>query len=240
VIAIEQLTVRFGGVHSLNALSLSCADRITGLIGPNGAGKTTLLNVLSGFVRPQQGSVRVDEEDVLRLAPYRRAAFGIRRTFQTEQVVENLTVWDNVAAVADNVPVGDGTRADAVGSALAYVGLESRTRSLGAELSAHDRRMVEIARAVIGRPRLVMMDEPGAGLSEAESDHLRQVILAIPDFCSAQVLLVDHDVDLIAATCSATAVLDFGSLIANGPTADVLKDARVRAAYLGTIGSEAE
>jgi ABC-type branched-subunit amino acid transport system ATPase component len=233
VIAIEQLTVHFGGVHSLNALSLSCGDRITGLIGPNGAGKTTLLNVLSGFVRPQQGSVRVDDEDVLRLAPYRRAAFGIRRTFQTEQVVENLTVWDNVT-------VGDGTRAEAVGSALAYVGLESRARSLGAELSAHDRRMVEIARAVVGRPRLVMMDEPGAGLSEAESDHLRQVILAIPDFCSAQVLLVDHDVDLIAATCSATAVLDFGSLIANGRTADVLKDARVRAAYLGTIGSEAE
>jgi ABC-type branched-subunit amino acid transport system ATPase component len=100
-------------------------------------------------------------------------------------------------------------------------------------LIAHDRRMVEIGRALVGKPRLVMMDEPGAGLSDAESDHLRSVILGIPDFCGAQVLLVDHDVDLIGATCAATIVLDFGSLIAHGPTSQVLTDPKVRAAYLG-------
>ena len=99
--------------------------------------------------------------------------------------------------------------------------------------------MVEIARAAIGQPRLIMMDEPGAGLSETESDHLRQIILGLPTFCGAQVLLVDHDVDLIAATCNETLVLDFGSQIAHGPTAEVLRDAKVRAAYLGTLTGEA-
>ena len=95
--------------------------------------------------------------------------------------------------------------------------------------------MVEIARATVGKPRLLMMDEPGAGLAEEESDHLRQVIKAIPEFCGAQVLLVDHDVDLIQATCTATLVLDFGSRIAYGPTAEALADPKVRAAYLGVV-----
>ncbi len=102
-------------------------------------------------------------------------------------------------------------------------------------MNACDRRLVEIARCIIAKPRVVMMDEPGAGLSQTESDHLRQVIVGIPDYCGAQVLLVDHDVDLISATCHETLVLDFGSKIAFGRTADVLKDPKVRAAYLGTV-----
>jgi ABC-type branched-subunit amino acid transport system ATPase component len=233
MIEIENLTVKFGGVKSLNELTVSSASPITGLIGPNGAGKTTLLNVMSGFVKPSAGSVRIDGDDVLRLPPYRRAAFGIRRTFQTEQVVENLSVWDNLAGVLDNVPAGDRSRNASIHAVLDHVGLAHRSRALGSELIAHDRRMVEIGRALVGKPRLVMMDEPGAGLSDAESDHLRSVILGIPDFCGAQVLLVDHDVDLIGATCAATIVLDFGSLIAHGPTSQVLTDPKVRAAYLG-------
>ena len=112
---------------------------------------------------------------------------------------------------------------------------DSRTDAhrLGGELSASDRRMVEIARGIVGSPRLIMMDEPGAGLSEVEADHLRRVIVGIPEHCGAQVLLVDHDVDLISHTCSATLVLDFGVKIAYGPTEEVLKDPAVRIAYLG-------
>jgi len=239
MIEIEGLTVRFGGVKGINDLSATLPARITGLVGPNGAGKTTLLNVLSGFVRPSEGRIAVDGRDVLSLAVHKRAGFGIRRTFQNEQVVENLTVKDNVAAVLDNVPSGGQPAQRLIRKVLDYVGLTQQAQRLGSELNAYDRRMVEIARATVGQPRLVMMDEPGAGLAQDEVEHLRQVIVGIPDFCGAQVLLVDHDVDLISAVCEATLVLDFGSRIAYGPTAEVLKDPKVRAAYLGIVEGEA-
>ena len=122
-----------------------------------------------------------------------------------------------------------------IARALDFVGLSGRAHVKGVDLDAYDRRMVEIARATVGRPRLVMMDEPGAGLSHDESEHLRTVIASIHDYCGAQVLLVDHDVDLISATCSSTLVLDFGSPIAYGPTAEALADPKVRAAYLGGV-----
>ena len=233
MIAIDHLTVLFGGVRGINDLTATLPEKVTGLVGPNGAGKTTLLNVLSGFVAPAAGSVLVDGADALRLAVHKRAAFGIRRTFQNEQVVENLSAEDNVAAVLDNVPTGGQPRRQLIRKALDYVGLAPRAQARGGDLNAYDRRMLEIARATVGAPRLVMMDEPGAGLNEEETAHLRDVIVGIPAFCGAQVLLVDHDVDLISAVCVATLVLDFGSRIAYGPTADVLKDPKVRAAYLG-------
>ena len=133
------------------------------------------------------------------------------------------------------MPTGGRARRDIIAEALDYVGMGRQAERVGASLNASERRLVEIARCILARPRLVMMDEPGAGLSESEADHLRKVIVGIPSFCGAQVLLVDHDVDLISATCEETLVLDFGSKIAFGPTADVLKDAKVRAAYLGEV-----
>ncbi len=172
---------------------------------------------------------------MLRIPINRRAAFGLRRTFQTEQVVENLSVWDNVAAALDNLATGTKSRKELISAVLQYVGLLDGAERTGFSLNACDRRLVEIARCIIGQPRLVMMDEPGAGLSESEADHLRDVIIGIPEFCNAQVLLVDHDVDLISATCEETLVLDFGCKIAFGKTADVLNDPKVRAAYLGTV-----
>lgn len=239
MIDIRNLTVQFGGVRGLNDLTADIGAKITGFVGPNGAGKTTLLNVMSGFVRCSAGTVMMDGQDLLRIAINRRAAFGLRRTFQTEQVVENLTVWNNVAAALDNVPTGGRGRRELITEALDYVGLTRHAGRVGASLNASERRLVEIARCIVGQPRLVMMDEPGAGLSESEADHLRKVIVGIPGFCGAQVLLVDHDVDLISATCEETLVLDFGSKIAFGRTAEVLKDPKVRAAYLGTIAEEA-
>ena len=239
MIEIRNLTVEFGGVRGLNDVTADMGAKITGLVGPNGAGKTTLLNVMSGFVKRSAGSVTIDGTDLLRIAINRRAAFGVRRTFQTEQVVENLTVWDNVAAALDNVPTGGRGRRDLIGEALDYAGMIRHAERVGAALNASERRLVEIARCVLARPKLVMMDEPGAGLSESEAEHLREVIVGIPGFCGAQVLLVDHDVDLISTTCQETLVLDFGSKIAFGPTAQVLKDPNVRAAYLGTLVEEA-
>jgi ABC-type branched-subunit amino acid transport system ATPase component len=239
VIEIRNLTVEFGGVRGLNDVSADVGAKITGLVGPNGAGKTTLLNVMSGFVRRSAGTVTIDGEDLLRIAMNRRAAFGLRRTFQTEQVVENLTVWNNIAAALDNIPTGGRPRSDLIGEVLDYVGMRRQADRIGATLNASERRLVEIARCILAKPRVVMMDEPGAGLSESEAEHLRKVIVGIPEFCGAQVLLVDHDVDLISTTCHETLVLDFGSKIAFGPTADVLKDPKVRAAYLGTVTEEA-
>jgi len=233
MIEINDLVVSFGGVSAIGGLTATLEAPVTGLIGPNGAGKTTLLNVLSGFVMPARGTIRVDGADIARIATYRRSAFGIRRTFQTEQVVLNLSIWDNIAAIVDHVPHDKRRRADIIRDSLAYVGLLDRPHKMGGDLAASGRRMVEIARGIVGSPRLIMMDEPGAGLSEAEADHLRRVIIGIPGHCGAQVLLVDHDVDLISDTCSTTLVLDFGSKIAYGRTPDVLQDPKVRAAYLG-------
>jgi len=239
MIEIEDLTVMFGGVRGLNALTATLPEPVTGLVGPNGAGKTTLINVLSGFVRPTIGTVKIDGENLGGIALHKRAAFGIRRTFQNEQVVENLTAGGNVTAVLDNVPTDRRPRRDLIEAALGFVGMIPKLHVMGADLNAYERRLVEIARATVGRPRLVMMDEPGAGLSQDESEHLRSVIKGIHGYCGAQVLLVDHDVDLISATCVATLVLDFGSRIAYGPTTAVLADPRVRAAYLGVAEESA-
>ncbi|TYO65671.1 ABC transporter ATP-binding protein [Bradyrhizobium hipponense] len=235
MIEIDDLTVQFGGVRGLSALTASLPEPVTGLVGPNGAGKTTLINVLSGFVRPTTGSVRVDGRDLKDVPIYKRAAFGIRRTFQNEQVVENLTAGENVAAVLDNVPTDGQPRRQLIETALEFAGLGTARDVPGHSLNAYQRRMLEIARATVGRPRLVMMDEPGAGLAQHEGEHLRSVIKQIDGYCGAQVLLVDHDVDLISATCTATLVLDFGSAIAYGPTQKVLADPKVRAAYLGVL-----
>jgi branched-chain amino acid transport system ATP-binding protein len=235
MIEIDDLTVQFGGVRGLSALSARLPEPVTGLVGPNGAGKTTLINVLSGFVRPATGGVRVDSRDLSDVPIHKRAAFGIRRTFQNEQIVENLSAGDNVAAVLDNVPTDGEPRRDLIDRALGFVGLSAKRQVPGRGLNAYERRMLEIARATVGRPRLIMMDEPGAGLAQHESEHLRNVIKDIHGFCGAQVLLVDHDVDLISATCTATLVLDFGSAIAYGLTAEVLAYPKVRAAYLGVL-----
>src|SRR6266699_3543566 len=175
MIEVDGLTVRYGGVTSLDAMSLTFEQGTCGLIGPNGAGKTTFFNVLSGFVRPAAGAVRAFGVDLLSMAHYRRARWGVRRTFQTEQAIEELSVFDNVA----------------------------------------------------------MLDEPAAGLPDEETSHIAEVIRRIPEHTGALAILVDHDMSLVSACCATTAVLDFGKLIASGPTAAVLRDDAVIRAYLG-------
>ncbi|MBR1217721.1 ABC transporter ATP-binding protein [Bradyrhizobium sp. U87765 SZCCT0131] len=233
MIRIRDVTVQFGAVRPLEALSADLAAPIVGLIGPNGAGKTTLLNVLSGFVRPRQGAIDIDGTNLLALTPTRRVAFGLRRTFQTEQIADDLTAWDNVLAIADHMPRGGSAPEEQVERALHYVGLGSVAQTLGAALNLFERRLLEIAKALVGKPRLILMDEPAAGLNEAESMLLKQRIVGIPSTFGAQILLIDHDVDLIAVTCTETLVLDFGKRLALGPTRAVLDEPVVREAYLG-------
>lgn len=234
MIEVTNLTVRFAGVTPIDSMSVTFASGTCGLIGPNGAGKTSFFNVLSGFVKPAAGSITAFGEDLLRMADYRRARWGVRRTFQTEQAIEKLSVFDNVAMIYEHSGVKGAGRRTEVQAALDFVGLETPSGAPVGGLGARERRLVEVARAVVGRPRVVLLDEPAAGLPDEETEHLSNVIKAIPDRFEALVILVDHDMSLVRACCETTAVLDFGKLIASGPTDEVLRDDRVMRAYLGT------
>jgi branched-chain amino acid transport system ATP-binding protein len=233
VLEISELTVRFGGVTPLNAATLRFERGICGLIGPNGAGKTTLLNVLSGFTRPAVGSARCDGEELLRMPAAARARWGVRRTFQREQIVAELTVRDNVRVAA--VHTGGRRRAAIeIDEALELVGLQERACELPLRLTTMERKLLEIARAIVGRPRIVLLDEPGAGLSGRESARLLELLRAAEARSGALIVLIDHDMDLVRAACATVAVLDFGQVIGQGPTEAVLADPRVRRAYIGT------
>jgi ABC-type branched-subunit amino acid transport system ATPase component len=215
-------------------MSVIFEDGTCGLIGPNGAGKTTFFNVLSGFVRPAGGKVLAFGEDLLAMVHFRRARWGVRRTFQTEQAIEELSVFDNVAMIHEHARLGGASRHQDVLGAISFVGLEADPDARVGTLGAGQRRLVEVARAVVGRPKLVLLDEPAAGLPDDETRHLGEVIRQIPARTGALTILVDHDMSLVSACCETTAVLDFGKLIASGPTAEVLRDERVIRAYLGT------
>ena len=234
MIAVDNLTVRFGGVTPIDGMTVTFPGGTCGLIGPNGAGKTTFFNVLSGFVRPAAGSVTAFDRDLLRMADYRRARWGLRRTFQTEQAIEQLSVYENVAMIHEHSKAERSSRRRAVNDAVAFVGLEAGPAARVGTLSARDRRLVEIARAVVGEPRVILLDEPAAGLPDVETRHLADVIRRIPEHTGALTILVDHDMSLVSDCCETTAVLDFGKLIAFGPTEQVLRDETVIGAYLGT------
>jgi branched-chain amino acid transport system ATP-binding protein len=233
VIEVSDLTVRFGGVTSLDGMSVKFEPGTCGLIGPNGAGKTTFFNVLSGFVRPAGGKVQAFDSDLLSMAAFRRARWGLRRTFQTEQAIENLTVYDNVALVHEHSKLGRANRRSEVLEAIEFVGLKDVAQVKVSTLDVGSRRLVTVARAVVGKPRLVLLDEPAAGLPDAETAHLGDLIRRIPERTEALTILVDHDMSLVSSCCTVTAVLDFGKMIASGPTAEVLRNEQVVKAYLG-------
>ena len=168
------------------------------------------------------------------MADFRRARWGLRRTFQTEQAIEELSIYDNVAMVHEHSVRSRSAREEDVLGALGFVGLDMDPGVKVGTLGARERRLVEVARAIVGKPRLVLLDEPAAGLPDEETQQLGDVIRRIPEHMGALVILVDHDMSLVSACCEVTAVLDFGKLIASGPTADVLRDEQVMRAYLGT------
>ena len=180
MIKIDSLTVQFGGIRPLDALDAQFVAPICGLIGPNGAGKTTLLNVLSGFVTPIEGTILLDDAVLLGLSPRRRVSIGLRRTFQQELVADELTAKENIQAVADHVSADRDSARREVGLALDFVGLGERRNTLGRQLNLFERRMVEIAKTLIGQPKVILMDEPGAGLNESETDRLRRLLVEIP------------------------------------------------------------
>jgi branched-chain amino acid transport system ATP-binding protein len=233
MIKIDALTVQFGGIKPLDALDARFEAPICGLIGPNGAGKTTLLNVLSGFVAPIEGTIVLNDALLLKLSPHRLVGIGLRRTFQQELVVDDLTTMENIQAIADHVSSDRASARREIETALEFVGLRAKRHVHGRQLNLFDRRMVEIAKTLIGRPKVILMDEPGAGLNDAETQRLRRLLMRIPSAFDSQLILIDHDADLIASVCVETLVLDFGKRLAMGSTRAVLDDPVVRRAYLG-------
>lgn len=229
MIAFRGVSVSFGGVQSLDGLDARLSAPICGLVGPNGAGKTTLLNVISGFVRPQRGEIMLDGALLASPSPAARARAGIRRMFQHETLVLDMTLAANLQVAANHL-TGESA---GIGAALAFTGIEHRRDWFGHDLNLFERRLAELARTTIGAARLILLDEPGAGLSGREADRLRELVLALPGKTGAQVLVVDHDMDLIRAVCRETLVLDFGRCLALGETNDVLNLPAVRSAYLG-------
>jgi ABC-type ATPase involved in cell division len=157
VIEVSDLTVRFGGVTPLDGMSVTFEQGTCGLIGPNGAGKTTFFNVLSGFVKPVSGTVTTFGEDLLRMAHFRRARWGVRRTFQTEQAIEELSVYENVAMIHEHSKLSRASRKQDVLGAITFVGIDVDPYSIVGTLGAANRRLVEVARAIVGKPQLVLL-----------------------------------------------------------------------------------
>ena len=233
MIRLEDVTIRFGGLVALDAVSAAFTAPVAGIIGPNGAGKTTVMNIVSGFLTATSGRVQVDGEDFLKLPPHRRAQRGLRRSFQKEQSADDLTVLENVLVQTDwSLTRAAAKRVEAM-AMLEAVGLADRAQKPGGALTGFERRLTDVARCLVGKPRLVMFDEPAGGLSVEETRILGDLILRIHGLTGAQTLVIDHDVELINRICTETLVLDFGRRIAFGPTADVLADPKVKAAYLG-------
>ena len=220
LLQLDGVTVRFGSTDVLREVTLSiAAGTITGLIGPNGAGKTTLIDAVMGFVPVTDGAISFGARDLGDLPPHRRARLGLTRTFQSVELFDDMTVTENVLVAGDP-------------SSLAGVGLVHGDERVAGELGPSDRKTVALARALAGRPSLLLLDEPAAGLDRDERRDLVERIQSIRDG-GTTVVLVDHDIELVLEVCDRVVVLDLGAVVYDGPPAGLRTDDRVAAAYLG-------
>jgi branched-chain amino acid transport system ATP-binding protein len=245
----DSVTKRFAGITALDNVTLDVNEaEVVGLIGPNGAGKTTFFNCLLGLLKPDSGSVRFDGRDLTRVATHRRARLGIGRTFQRIELFTGMTPREHLL-IADRVRKGNGRLwKDVIGRGgpttdeeersqvtLDLLGLGSVADRKVEALSLGIGRLVEIGRALMTEPRLLLLDEPSSGLDRAETDVLAATLREVQAERNMAILLVEHDVDFVRSLVSRVFVLDFGTLIAAGATADVFADAAVKRAYLGEM-----
>ncbi|MGH3501071.1 MAG: ABC transporter ATP-binding protein [Nocardioidaceae bacterium] len=241
VLRLENVSVRFGGILAVDQVSMTVrrGDRWA-VIGPNGAGKTTLFRAVSGEVYPTRGRVRLHDVDVTHAPPYRRARRGLGRTYQVTNLFPSLSVEENVLIAAQGCsrtrfrcwwPTRRGGElGDRVGTALDQVDLSHRRGDQVRELSHGEQRQVEVALALAGRPSVLLLDEPAAGLSASERVAMRHLVESLPD--DLTVILIEHDMQLALDLVERVVCLDNGSPIAEGTPEEIRADQRVQAVYL--------
>jgi len=237
LLELSGVTVMFGGLLAVDDVSLDAeAGRITGLIGPNGAGKTTLFNVVTGLQRPTRGRVILDGEDITGLAPYRRARRGMARTFQRLELFGTLTVRENVevaASIASHWTEDKEPTADVAARLIDRVGLGAVADMRADALPTGQGRLVELARSLATRPRVLLLDEPASGQSTEETEYFADLLRALAAE-GIGVVLVEHDMTLVMAVCEYIHVLDFGTTLVAGTPQQIRNDPAVLAAYLGS------
>ena len=245
LLELNSVSRHFGGVRAVDGLDLSIEPgQIFGLIGPNGSGKSTTVNLISGLIPLTSGSIVFQDENLAELPTHLRLQAGIARTFQNIRLFGQLTVWQNLW-VAQNSPAerakrgffsrwlgGQGGVREEISQLLDFSGLAHRQDELAANLAFGEQRRLELARALATRPKLILLDEPAAGMNSEEIGLLRERILEIRAQ-GATVLLVEHVMELVMGVTDRIAVLDFGQKIAEGTPAEIQADAAVRKAYLG-------